>query len=66
MGKLVQCNIAAKSLDRSQIRLCYNSIAMRSLMLDTGYLVSLSLTFPISKVGVLIEPASWGCNKERR
>ena len=46
MGKLVQCNIAAKSLDRSQIRLCCNSIAMRSLMLD--YLVSLSLTFPIS------------------
>lgn len=58
MSKLVQCNIAAKSLDRSQIRLCCNSIALRSLILDMGYLVSLSLTFPISKVGVLIEPAS--------
>lgn len=58
MSKLVQYNIAAKSLDRSQIRLCCNSIALRSLILDTGYLVSLSLTFPISKVSVLIEPAS--------
>lgn len=57
MSKLVQYNIA-KSLDRSQIRLCCNSIALRSLILDMGYLVSLSLTFPISKVSVLIEPAS--------
>lgn len=57
MSKLVQYNIA-KSLDRSQIRLCCNSIALRSLILDMGYLVSLSLTFPISKVSVLIEPPS--------